>query len=335
MLGVETQPDILIMALALARTAPFRRLQSRIGHSTYRLNTILVGLECVATGGGDGGAIAVTWSRPKSTDQARQVANQARIFACASALVLGADVSDSFLRDFATEEWLGFGVETREIATKAKTRPANQGGAYSVAERGEAICKELGLTDIIKLAALDLLAKWRNVVAHSSDDRSEGLSSKRKQTLIGAAAEIHARYSHFDIALAIKNFENRRMPVPKEATSLIAMAVNLARQIDEYAIKRSTATEDNMCSATEHMLRHYFCPSQGYVSKSWGEFSDAWQGSRDRRERVFKKFLANIGIAEVDKAMSAPLPQSYIDEVISLSRDEFAKRFQIERVQTE
>jgi hypothetical protein len=39
---------------------------------------------------------AVTWPKPKTPDKARQAANQARIFACASALVLGADVFDSF-----------------------------------------------------------------------------------------------------------------------------------------------------------------------------------------------------------------------------------------------
>src|SRR5437879_4127744 len=138
MLGVETQPDTILMPLALLRTTPFRRLQSLIGRSTYRLNTVLVGLECIAAGKGDAGGVAVTWSKPKTIDKARQVADQARIFACASALVLGADVFDSFLREFASEEWLGFGIETREMATKAKTRPSDQGGEYSVVERAEA-----------------------------------------------------------------------------------------------------------------------------------------------------------------------------------------------------
>jgi hypothetical protein len=331
MLGVETQPDTSPMPLALARTAPFRRLQSRIGHSTYRLNTVLVGLECIASGGGDAGAIAVSWSKPKTSDQARQVADQARIFACTSALVFGADVFDSFLREFATEGWLGFGVKTQEIATKAKTRPANEGGAYSVADRAEALCTDLKLTDGVKIAALDLLAKWRNIVAHSSDQRSECLTSERKQTLKCAASEIHARYSHFNIALAIKNFEGGRMPVQKEVTSLIAIAVNFARQIDEAAIKRSAATTEEMCLATEQMLRAYFRASPERISNPWSEFTDAWQGSTDRRGNMFKKLLANIGIAEVDKAMSAPLPQSFVDEVISLSRDEFAKRFRIDR----
>jgi hypothetical protein len=140
MLGVETQPDTTPMPLALSRSTPFRRLQSRIGGSTFRLNTVLAGLEEIAAGGGGAGAVAVTWPKPKTPDKARQAANQARIFACASAVVLGADVFDSFLREFASEEWLGFAMETRAIATKAKTRPKEEGGAYSMAERAEALC---------------------------------------------------------------------------------------------------------------------------------------------------------------------------------------------------
>src|ERR1035437_5492832 len=108
MLGVESQPDTIAVPLTISRSPPFRRLLSRIGHSTYRLNTILVGLEQIAAGAGKIGAVAVTWTKPKSLKGAKQTADQARIFACASALVLANDVFDSFLREFALEEWLGF-----------------------------------------------------------------------------------------------------------------------------------------------------------------------------------------------------------------------------------
>lgn len=209
------------MPLALSRSTPFRRLQSRIGGSTYRLNTVLEGLEEIAVGGGGTGALAVNWPKPKTPDKARQVADQARIFACVSGLVLSADVFNSFLREFASEEWLGFAIETRAVATKAKTRPQEEGGGYSVAERAEALCADLSLEDPIKIAALDLLVKWRNVMAHSSDRRTR-LTADRRRTLTDAASK---EYFHFDIALALKNFEARREPVPKEVTHLVAIAV--------------------------------------------------------------------------------------------------------------
>jgi hypothetical protein len=298
--------------------------------STYRLNTVLVGLECIAAGEGDAGAVAVTWSKPKTIDKARQAADQARIFACASALVLGADVIDSFLREFVSEEWLGFGIETQEIATKAKTRPSDQGGEYSVAERADALCADLGLADPIKIAALDLLAKWRNVVAHSSD-RSIRLTAERRRTLKDAASDIHHRYSHFDIELALKNFEGRRIPVPKEVTSLVAIAVNFSRQIDEAAIRRSAPSADKMSAAAEQMLRAYFMASPERALSPWSELTDAWQGGATRRRNILKKFLANVGIADCNTPVSGPLPENFVEEAVSLSRDEFARRFEIVR----
>lgn len=86
------------MQLLFSRTKPFRNLQRHIGGSTYRMNTIFVGLNCVANGQGDSGAIAVTWAKPSEKNR-ENVANQAKIFACTSAMVLGADVVDTFLKE--------------------------------------------------------------------------------------------------------------------------------------------------------------------------------------------------------------------------------------------
>lgn len=316
------------MPLAISRTVPFRRLLSRIGRSTYRLNTILVGLECIASGMGESGAVAVTWKKPTS-DKAGQVADQARIFACTSALVLAADVFDSFLRELAGEEWLGFGVSTREIATKARTRSKSEGGEYSVAERSEAFCEDLGLEDPVRVAALDLMTKWRNVVAHSSE-RPMRLTSKARGTLLEAAEHIHNQYSHLNIALAIENFENRRAPVPKEVTTLIAVAVNFSRSIDEASIKRVASSGERMCVAADIMLRIYFRPSSERRVTPWHELADAWQGGVTRRTNMLKKFLASSGITETRSPVSACLPAGYIEDLVSLSRDDVARRFGIE-----
>jgi hypothetical protein len=329
MLGVEPQPDTF-MPLAVSRTTPFRRLQARIGTSTYRLNTVLVGLESIARGYGDAGAIGVTWSKP-TPDKAKQVADQARTFACASALVMGADVFDSFIREIANECWLGFADHAREIATKAKTRHRDHGGEFSVAERAEALCNDLGIVDPIRIAALDLLAKWRNVVAHSSS-RSPRLPTETRRILKDAAAHIHGHYAHLDILLALRNFESRKPPVPKEATTLIAVAVNFSRQLDETAIKRAAPTEDKVCVVAERMLCNYFSTSDERPVTPWSELSDAWQGSSAiRRNSMLKKFLANAGMTESSTPVSAPLPARFLEEITALSRDEFAQRFKIPR----
>jgi hypothetical protein len=265
------------MQLTLSRSAPFRRLQARIGFSTYRLNTILVGLERIAAGEGDVGALAVTWAKPKSLDEARTVANQARIFACTSALVLGAEVFDAFIRDIAIEDWLGFQKDAQDVATKAKTRPKAAGGDYSLAERADALCSDLGLENQqVRIAALDLLAKWRNIAAHAPD-KSSRLAAERRATLLDDSTGICERYSHLDIGLALKNFENGKMPVPKEVTTLVAIAVSLSRTIDEAAIKRAAHTEDKMAFAAEHMLRSYFNNSPDRKLTPWSELTRLMQ----------------------------------------------------------
>lgn len=126
------------MQLCFSRTKPFRNLQKHIGSSTYRLNTIFVGLDCVAKSQGDSGAIAVTWKKP-SKDKSTDVANQAKIFACTSALMLGADVVDAYIREIVAQKGLEFSPKSFEIATKATTGPS--GNKYSFADRVTAIAK--------------------------------------------------------------------------------------------------------------------------------------------------------------------------------------------------
>jgi hypothetical protein len=171
--------------------------------------------------------------------------------------VLAADVFDSFLREFVREEWLNFHADTRDIATKAKTRSKDDGGDYSIAERAETVCKDLIIDDPVRIGALDLLVKWRNLVAHNADQTGR-LSSERQKTLTNAAADISDKYSHLDITLALRNFSARRPPVPKEVTSLIAIATNFSRKLDQAAIQRVAFTSDKTILAAEEMLRQYF-----------------------------------------------------------------------------
>lgn len=313
------------MPLTVSRTTAFRRLQSRIGSSTYQLNTLFVGLKLIAEGGGEGGAIAVTWTKPPTVESAEQTANQARAFACRGALVLAADVFDSFLRNLVSERWLSFCNETREIATKAKTRPKHEGGDYSVAERAAFIGRDLGISEPVKISALDLLVKWRNNVVHDAE-QSRRLRQTDEVTLRNAADHFRQKYSHFDIELAIRNFNAQRIPVAKEVTSLIAAAVNLARIMDEHAIRRMADSAEKLCIASEEMLRGYFAVSAYREANQWREICDAWQGGLQRRRNAVKKYWSTAGLTENQSPISAELPHTFLEELITLPREEFARR---------
>jgi len=315
------------MPLAISRTAPFRYLQKQIGSATYRLNTILVGLEAVADGASKSPRLPVTWNKPTDLHQARSVADQGSIFACTSALVLAADVFDQFLSNFVTEGWLNFSGDTINIVTKAKTRSKEDGGAYSVAERTIALLKDLHLSISPAVGGVELLSKWRNVSVHSKE-RKNNIHSEMESLLTQSKIYFYEHYSHFRIDLALRNFRGRKNPVPKEATSLIAAVQNISGTLDEAAIRRAAGTTEAIAITADRLLSEYFCDGERLVP-GFGELAEALQGPRERRLANLIKILQRVGITETAKVVSAVLPDSYIDGILESSRGELVDRFKI------
>ncbi|MCK1330245.1 hypothetical protein IVB57_18095 [Bradyrhizobium sp. CW9] len=315
--------------LSISETPPLRHLLSRIGYSTHRFNTILVGLKTVADGMGDGGAIAVTWTKPRNKNEAESAASSARSFACSGAMVLAVDVLDAFLRELAEQDWLKFKPETVRIATKAHTRPKAQGGAYSVAERAEALADDLGIDDSQTIALIELFAKWRNVVAHNAERVSQ-LEDRFRKKLEENSTQIGAGHSHFSVTLGITNFEKRAIPVPKEVTSLMANAVRFARAVDEAAIKRVASTSDEVQSAADWLLSDWFKKN---VDIAHAMIADGLQGPNDRRVKSITKWLANAGVSNSKNAVSATLAETYRSDLAALSKKQFCERLGIQLIE--
>lgn len=286
---------------------------------------MLVGLELVAEGGAKVPSLPVTWTKPLTTAQAREVANQARIFSCTAAISLATDVFDNFLRNIANEDWLEFDPDVQEIATKAKTRPKNAGGDYSIAERTMALFNDLGLEIGPTVAGIELLSKWRNRLVHSSRQNGK-IDEGLKKCMIKEKEYFYKHYSHLDIELALKNFNERKTPVPKEATSLIAITQNVSRALDQAAIKRVAGTSNQVINVADQLLTAYFADDQRKPS-AWMEISDIWQGSMERRRKNLLKVMQRIGLTETRTGISATLPEYYFENILSLTKDEIANRF--------
>lgn len=172
--------------------------------------------------------------------------------------------------------------------------------------------------------------KWRNVVVHSGE-RQIRLPRYWEDKLRAASTEVADKYANFDVGLALANFEQRRTPVPKEVTSLIAISMNFCRELDERAIKRAADDPEKMRVVANQMLRTYFAGSSDRGTDPWRELSDAWQPGKTRRRNLLKKFLANAGVTAAKDGVSAPLPEDCIEELVSLDRDAVAKRFGVSR----
>lgn len=320
-------PEDKSSVLAISRTVPFRRFQSRLGHATYRLNTIFVGLEHVANGVGklESGA-AVSWTKPANEKAAKQAADQARIFACSAALALAVDVIDQYLSTIVQVRWLGFPDDARVIATKATTRSAANGGAYSLAERAKAIADHLNLNDAtLMLALLELLAKWRNATIHG-DDRHLSLSSVAQQALKQGKQHMHDYYSHFDVDLAVKNFREKKLPVAKEITSLIAASQNFFRQIDETAIKKAAGTEPGIKHALHSVAYdHFFGTDQPGVLIA-SRMSEFMRGEDHERRDYLLKAIGPFGITSTTSPVSASLGNAHLDEILAMDRAQLIER---------
>lgn len=308
--------------LAISRTVPFRQFQARLGSATYRLNTIFVGLEHVAEGAGKlpHGA-AISWAKPADSDKAKQAADQARIFACTAAMAFAVDVAEQYIFSIVQVSWLDFPMSVKEIATKAKTRPASEGGAYSLAERAQAICDHLGMSCPLLLGLLDLLAKWRNKTIHSGE-RNVDIANDSRSAILEGAATMHEKYSHFDVALALENFKHKKLPVAKEITSLIAACQNFFRQIDEAAIKKAAGTSIGLRYTLNSMMRDYFFAGDRREVLIASRMAEFMQGDTEHRRRYLLRSIAPLGMSHTTTPISAVLGDSDVDEILQMSTDQ-------------
>ena len=207
-----------------------------------------------------------------------------------------------------------------------------------MAERAASICAELSHDAPINLAALELLSKWRNVVVHGDPDAPEDsnrppeIDSEHANTLRNAASQLHASHAHIDIALALKNFSEQKIPLPKETTTLVALVVRLAKDLDAIAITRLAGSQNSFEKITDELLRRYFNERGTRKISSWSEISNTLQGDRLLRLHNISKILANIGISMTETPASASLSPEYLEQLQSMTRDEFAERFGVVKV---
>ncbi len=303
--------------LSISRSFPFRQLQGGIGRATYRLNTIVVGLELVANGGDKNPGLPIRWEKPKTEAAARQVANQAREFALTAALVYGADIADAFLRGIARETWLKFPKSVVFIAAKEGAGPG--GKAFSVRDRAEALCLDLSVECKPLLGMLDLLAKWRNKLAHSANADERRLDKKSREELFSSAAELAKNYANIDIKRTLKSFDDGDHPSRKDATVLLACCQNLARAIDEAAIRRVTPDSDSVADLAVDLLRARWT-SSGDGRKGWVEFCDIWDRCCEDRNKLLIKVLQQVGVTENSSPISPLLPPSFLSTLANMDR---------------
>lgn len=199
------------VAKANAVSTALHRLLNGLGSATFHLNTIVVGLDAVQKGHPKPDGLVISWE-PKDPEFASRMA---RKFAVESTIVRVAEELQSYVGDLSV---------LPRFKTIAEKWHSKTGGA----ERLEDIASNVVGQDHYLISAGMLLIGWRNQIVHNG---KFAFSAHRKSILVKNKAEIFEKYRHFDVDELLEHVQQGK-PTLKDASSLTAMTVNLARNID-------------------------------------------------------------------------------------------------------
>jgi hypothetical protein len=293
--------------LGIVRTPPFRSFQKVAGLTTFHVNTIAIGLELVALGGAKPAGMNVKWTSPKNP---REAVEQTKHFVLLALMTHVVDAMDGLLRNYPDIEWLNLPQSLSDILRKSVTKPG--GVAWSIPERIEELLIHLGQEMAVAVAFLDLTVRWRNALVHSS--RAEArLSRSTADQLIKEKQELALKYAGIDISRTLVNFESGRWPTLKEATTMIAVAQNLARSIDRGLLLVNAGTTQQVEMIARRELGKALAKCEGGWKRVWGRNTDA-------RARVLANLLSNAGIVETAEPVSATLEPSFVRDLASADR---------------
>lgn len=193
-------------------SAALKQLTDEIGSSSFYLNTIVVGLDAVESGHEKPATLDIFWEPKNRQDAARM----ARKFAVEAFMVRAAEALSAYVKVI--------GILPRFQKIK-ETWDQDTGAS----EKLEQIANNLVSKESYLTAGGMLLITWRNRIVHEG---KLTLPHHRKQILRKNAVTISENYRNLSVDLLLDHAENQR-PTLKDASCLIAMAINLAREMDE------------------------------------------------------------------------------------------------------
>jgi hypothetical protein len=191
-------------------SAALKRLLDDVGKSSFFLNTIAVGLDAVENGHPKPAKLDVKW---EPADR-KQAARMARHSAMEAFIVRAAEALSAYIR--AISVLPRFGTTTGKWTQ-------DTGAVERLSDIASAVTADATLT-----AGGALLIVWRNRIVHNGKFT---LSDKYRMRLINSAEEIKTSYRNLDVDRLIQDARSGR-PTLKDASSMIAMAINLAREMD-------------------------------------------------------------------------------------------------------
>lgn len=200
----------------IMETVELKKLVRDIGDSVHSMNTIAVGLTKLDSSNCDvPKTLDVSW-KPKDLETS---IIKARSYAERAAIIYSVESFFEYLETVSENPFWNH----PEI---------NFSGSEKKAERVFTFLEQIPeITDELKILS-ELACHWRNKIVHASASRAK-LANEKIGRLRQLKDYIFDNYCHFDISVALDNYENKRITL-KDASTLITILIKSARLIDEF-----------------------------------------------------------------------------------------------------
>jgi hypothetical protein len=197
-------------------TIELKDFLKEIGDSVHSMNTIAVALSVMSDDNPEIPAgLDISW-KPQNLIRSKTIS---RNYAERSALVYAAESLFQFLESISTNIFWKY----PEINFKGDEKKADK--VYKFLTSIPTISKEMAIL-------AELLCHWRNKVVHAKSSNAS-LSSNKKDSLSLSKNCIYETFHHFDVSIALDNFNKNRITL-KDVSTLITIVIKCARQVDEY-----------------------------------------------------------------------------------------------------
>ncbi len=214
----------------MSETAYLKVFLDDIGHSVHCMNTIAVSLSQLTPETTPPKELNISWKPGDITSSSIN----ARRFAIKSSIVYSVESLFEYLSKISKDN---FWSETGKSFNYSSNKNISKADRVSEFLTGiPSIEKEW-------IILTELICHWRNKVVHANSSNA-CISRSSKQYLVEKSQEIFDNCYHFDVNIALDNFDKNKFTL-KDVTTLVTMLIKCARAVDTFFMSTAKVQSDD------------------------------------------------------------------------------------------
>jgi len=206
-------------------TTELNKLIREIGDSVHSMNTIAVGLSKLDKDNCDiPDGLDISW-KPKELEFSKA---KARSYAERSAIIYAVESFFEYIQKISENPFWNH----PEINFTGDEKKAER--VYNFLDQIPRVSDEMKILS-------ELACHWRNKIVHASASKAK-LANEKIGRLRQLKDYVYENYHHFDINLALENYENKRITL-KDSSTLITILIKSVRLIDGFFFEEFSLTK--------------------------------------------------------------------------------------------